>query len=67
MAKMAFRRPGSDYGGVLGVLRDLGEKEEWLSNGDWACVITGPGGMKHDLIDQVMKKCSRAEVRELDR
>ena len=24
-------------------------------------------GMKHDLIDQVMKKCSRAEVRELDR
>ena len=67
MAKMAFRIPGSDYGGVLGVLRDLVEREEWLSNGDWACVITCPGGMKHDLIDQVMKKCSRAEVRELDR
>ena len=45
----------------------LEEKEEWLTNGDWACVVTCPGGMKHDLIDQVMKKCSRAEVRELDR
>ena len=65
--RMAFRIPGSDYGGVLGVLRDLVEKEEWLTNGDWACVVTCPGGMKHDLIDQVMKKCSRAEVRELDR
>ena len=67
MAKLAFRVPGSDYGGVLGVLRDLVEKEEWLSNGDWACVVTCPGGMKHDLIDQVMKRCSRAEVRDLDR
>ena len=65
--RMAFRIPGSDYGGVLGVLRDLVEKEEWLTNGDWACVVTCPGGMKHDLIDPVMKKCSRAEVRELDR
>ena len=65
--RMAFRIPGSDYGGVLGVLRDLVEKEEWLTNGDWACVVTCPGGMKHDLIDQVMKRCSRAEVRELDR
>ena len=26
MAKMAFRIPGSDYGGVLGVLRDLVER-----------------------------------------
>lgn len=65
--RMAFRIPGADYGGVLGVLRDLVEREEWLSNGDWACVVTCPGGMKHDLVDRVMKKCSRAEVRELDR
>ena len=66
MAKIAFRIPGSDYGGALGVLRDLVEKEEWLSNGDWACVVSCPGGMRHDLIEQVMKRCSRAEVKHLD-
>ena len=66
MAKIAFRIPGSDYGGALGVLRDLVEKEDWLSNGDWACVVSCPGGMRHDLIDQVMKRCSRAEVKHLD-
>ena len=67
VTRIAFRIPGSDYGGALGVLRDLVEKEEWLSNGDWACVVSCPGGMRHDLIDQVMKRCSRAEVKHLDR
>ena len=65
MAKLAFRIPGSDYGGALGVLRDLVEKEEWLSNGDWACIIECPPGMAPNLIGKVKSVDSEAEVKEL--
>ena len=47
------------------LLRQYKEKEEWLENGDWACVIEIPAGMKADLISKVMNRDSDAEYKEL--
>ena len=63
--RLAFRIPGSSYGSVNNLLRAYQEKEGWLENGDWACVVEIPAGMKGDLIGQVLKRASEAEVKEL--
>ena len=41
-------------------------KPEWMSNGNWACVVSVPGGMKNDIIDKVASRSPDVEVRELD-
>ena len=51
--RLAFRIPGSAYGSVSQLLRTHQQKEGWLENGDWACVIEIPAGMKGDVIGQV--------------
>ena len=53
--RLAFRIPGSAYGSVSQILRTHQQKEGWLENGDWACVVEIPAGMKGDLIGQVLK------------
>ncbi len=63
--RLAFRIPGSSYGSVSNLLRSYQQKEGWLENGDWACVIEIPAGMKGDIIGQVLKRASEAEVKEL--
>ncbi|MBJ13837.1 MAG: ribosome assembly factor SBDS [Euryarchaeota archaeon] len=63
--RLAFRVPGSAYGSVSQLLRTYQKKEGWLENGDWACVIEIPAGMKGDIIGQVLKRSNDAEVREL--
>lgn len=63
--RLAFRVPGSAYGSVSQLLRTYQKKEGWLENGDWACVIEIPAGMKGDIIGQVLKRSSDAEVKEL--
>lgn len=63
--RLAFRVPGSAYGSVSQILRTHQKKEGWLENGDWACVVEIPAGMKGDLIGQVLKRSSDAEVKEL--
>lgn len=64
--RLAFRVQGKDYGGVNQLLRDSIQKEEWLSDGSWACVVECPGGMKSDLISRVAKRSSGLDVKELD-
>ena len=64
--RLAFKVKGRDYGGVHQMLRDSIQREEWLSDGTWACVVTVPGGMKNDLIGKVAARSSDVEVRELD-
>ncbi len=64
--RLAFRIQGKDYGGVHQLLRDSIQKEEWLSDGSWVCVVECPGGMKSDLISRVAKRSSGLDVRELD-
>jgi len=64
--RLAFRIQGKDYGGVHQLLRDSIQKEEWLSDGSWVCVVECPGGMKSDLISRVSKRSSGLDVRELD-
>ena len=64
--RLAFRIQGRDYGGVHQLLRDSIQKEEWLSDGSWVCVVECPGGMKSDLISRVAKRSSGLDVRELD-
>ena len=64
--RLAFRIQGKDYGGVNQLLRDSIQKEEWLSDGSWVCVVECPGGMKSDLISRVAKRSSGLDVRELD-
>lgn len=64
--KLAFRIQGKDYGGVHQLLRDSVQREEWLSDGSWACVVECPGGMKSDLISRVSKRSSGLDVKELD-
>lgn len=63
--RLAFRIPGSAYGSVSQLLRPYQKKEGWLENGDWACVIELPAGMKGDVIGQVLKRANDAEVKEL--
>ena len=63
--RLAFRIPGSAYGSVSQLLRTHQQKEGWLENGDWACVIEIPAGMKGDVIGQVLKRARDAEVKEL--
>ena len=63
--RLAFRIPGSAYGSVSQLLRTYQKKEEWLENGDWACVVELPAGMKGDMIGQVLKRANDAEVKEL--
>lgn len=64
--RLAFRVQGKDYGGVHQLLRDSIQREEWLSDGSWACVVECPGGMKSDLISRVAKRSSGLDVKELD-
>ena len=63
--RLAFRIPGSAYGSVRHWLRPYQKKEQWLENGDWACVVEFPAGMKGDIIGQVLKRSNDAEVKEL--
>ena len=64
--KLAFKVPGKDYGGISNLLRDSMQKEQWLSDGSWACVVEVPGGMKNEIISRVANRSSEVEVRELD-
>ena len=64
--KLAFKVPGKDYGGVSNLLRDSMQKEQWLSDGSWACVVEVPGGMKNEIISRVANRSSEVEVREMD-
>ena len=64
--RLAFKIPGSSYGSVNQILRDLVIRQEWLTDGTWACVVEVPGGMKNELISKVASKASEAEVKELD-
>ena len=63
--RIAFRIPGSAYGQTGKFLRPYLDKEEWLSNGDWACIIECPPGMAPNLIGKVKSVDSEAEVKEL--
>ena len=64
--RLAFRIQGKDYGGVYQLIRDSIQREEWLPDGSWACVVECPGGMKSDLISRVAKRSSGLDVKELD-
>ena len=63
--RLAFKIPGSAYGSVSQFLRSYQQKEGWLEDGSWACVVEGPAGMKGEIIGQVMRRSSEAEVKEL--
>ena len=64
--RLAFKIPGSSYGSVNQILRDLVVRQEWLTDGTWACVVEVPGGMKNDLISKVASRALEVEVKELD-
>ena len=63
--RIAFRIPSSGYGGAGKILRRYLDKEEWLSNGDWACIIECPPGMAEGIIGRIKGVASDAEVKEL--
>ena len=63
--KLAFKISGSTMGKVNQLLRPYLNKEGWLEDGSWACVVECPGGMKGELISQVMQRSSDAEVKEM--
>ncbi|RAH05165.1 MAG: ribosome assembly factor SBDS [Methanobacteriota archaeon] len=64
--RLAFKVQGKDFGSISQMLRDSIQKEEWLSDGSWVCVVSAPGGMKNDLIGKVASRSPDVEVRELD-
>ncbi len=64
--RLAFKIPGKDFGSVSQILRESIQKEEWLSDGTWVCIVTVPGGMKNDLIGSVAKRSPNVEVKEID-
>lgn len=63
--KLAFKISGATMGKVNQILRPYLKKEGWLEDGSWACVIECPGGMKGELISQVMQRSTDAEVKEM--
>ena len=63
--RIAFRIPGSGYGAAGKFLRRYLDKEEWLSNGDWACIIECPPGMAVGIIGKIKSIANDAEVKEL--
>ena len=63
--RIAFRIAGSAYSKSSKFLRPYLDKEEWLSNGDWACIIQCPPGMKGNIIGKVKSVDSNAEIKEL--
>ena len=63
--RLAFKVPGSGYGGAMRILRPFQIKEGWLEDGSWASVVEIPAGMKGDLIGQIMKVSSQTEVKEM--
>tara|TARA_B100000902_G_C27315397_1_gene921004 strand:+ start:3475 stop:4173 length:699 start_codon:yes stop_codon:yes gene_type:complete len=65
-ARLAFRIPGVEYGSVQSVLRELMIKEEWLANGDWACVVEVPAGSKIDLMGDIAKRSKGSVVKIID-
>jgi len=64
-SRLAFKITGKHYGSVSQILRQYKEKEEWMPNGQWVCIIEIPAGMKGELISKVMNKDSDAEYKEL--
>jgi len=64
--RLAFMVQSKDYGTVSHMLRDSIQKEEWMSNGNWVCIVSIPGGMKNDIIGKVASRSPDVEVRELD-
>ncbi len=64
-SKMAVKVPPQAYGSVHQLLREYQQREEWLADGNWACVIECPAAIKAELIGQMMKKSSDIEVKEL--
>ena len=65
-ARLAFRIPGVEYGSVQKLLRELVIKEEWLANGDWACVVEVPAGSKIDLMGDIAKRSKGSDVKIID-
>ena len=63
--KLAFKVKGSAYGSVSQLLREYMQKEEWLSTGDWVCVVEIPAGMKSNLMSKVAQRDSSLDVKEL--
>ena len=63
--RLAFKIPGSGYGGAQRLLRNYHVKDGWLEDGSWACVVEIPAGMKGEIIGQIMKVSSQSEVKEL--
>jgi len=63
--RMAIRVPHNAYGSVHQMLREYQQREEWLADGNWACIIECPTAIKGDIISQIMKKSSEIEVKEL--
>ena len=64
-ARVAFRIPSAGYGACGKFLRPYLDKEEWLSNGDWACIIECPPGMVGNLIGKVKGVAGNSESKEL--
>ena len=65
-ARLAFRIPGVEYGSVQRLLRELVIKDEWLANGDWACVVEVPAGSKIDLMGDIAKRSKGSDVKIID-
>ena len=63
--RIAFRISGSCYGKVSKYLRQYLDKEEWLSNGDWACIIQCPPGMASNITGKVKGIDNKSEIKEL--
>jgi len=63
--RIAFRVNGSSYGRVNKLLRQYLDKDEWLSNGDWACIIQCPPGMAQNIIGKVRGIDNNSEIKEL--
>ena len=63
--RLAVKVAAKDYGATHHLLRGDIQREEWLEDGSWICVIEIPAGMKGEVLEQVARRAPGVEVREL--
>ena len=64
--RLALKVPSHSYGKTSQLLREYQQREEWLSDGSWACVIECPAAIKGDLISKLMKNSNEIEIKDMD-
>ncbi len=63
--RLALKVPGTQQSAVFRVVRTMIIEEEWLSGGEWVCVVELAAAQKGDLMGRIARSAPDLEVKEL--